>query len=50
MRMSRLFSQTLREVPAEAELPSHRLLLKGPAWCGRWRRGFTAICRWRGGC
>lgn len=28
MRMSRLFSQTLRDVPAEAELPSHQLLLK----------------------
>jgi prolyl-tRNA synthetase len=28
MRMSRLFSQTLRDVPAEAEIPSHRLLLK----------------------
>ncbi len=28
MRMSSLFSQTLREVPAEAEIPSHRLLLR----------------------
>jgi prolyl-tRNA synthetase len=28
MRMSRLFSQTLREVPAEVEIPSHQLLLK----------------------
>ena len=28
MRMSRLFSQTLRDVPAEVELPSHALLLK----------------------
>ena len=28
MRMSRLFSQTLRDVPGEAELPSHQLLLK----------------------
>jgi prolyl-tRNA synthetase len=28
MRMSQLFSQTLRDVPAEAELPSHRLLLR----------------------
>jgi prolyl-tRNA synthetase len=26
--MSRLFSQTLRDVPADAELPSHQLLLK----------------------
>jgi prolyl-tRNA synthetase len=26
--MSRLFSQTLREVPAEVEIPSHQLLLK----------------------
>jgi prolyl-tRNA synthetase len=28
MRMSRLFSQTLREAPAEAEVISHRLLLR----------------------
>ena len=28
MRMSRLFSQTLRETPAEAEIPSHQLLLR----------------------
>lgn len=28
MRMSRLFSQTLRESPAEAEVASHRLLLR----------------------
>ena len=28
MRMSRLFSQTLREAPAEAEVASHRLLLR----------------------
>ena len=29
MRASELFFPTLREVPAEAELPSHRLLLRG---------------------
>jgi prolyl-tRNA synthetase len=28
MRMSRLFSQTKREIPAEAEVPSHQLLLR----------------------
>lgn len=28
MRMSRLFSQTLRDVPAEVEIPSHMLSLK----------------------
>ena len=28
MRMSRLFSQTLREVPAEVEMPSHMLSLR----------------------
>ena len=28
MRMSRLFSQTLRDVPAEVEMPSHMLTLK----------------------
>ena len=28
MRMSRLFTQTLREPPSEAEVTSHRLLLR----------------------
>ena len=28
MRMSKLFSRTLREVPAEAEVPSHQLLVR----------------------
>src|SRR6266487_5939264 len=28
MRMSRLFSQTLRDVPADVEIPSHQLLLR----------------------
>ncbi len=28
MRMSQLFSQTLRETPSEAEIPSHQLLLR----------------------
>ncbi len=28
MKMSHLFSQTLREAPAEAEMPSHRLLIR----------------------
>lgn len=28
MRMSRMFGRTLREIPAEAELPSHQLLLR----------------------
>ena len=28
MRMSRLFSQTLRDVPAEADISSHQLLLR----------------------
>jgi prolyl-tRNA synthetase len=28
MRMSRLFSQTLRDVPADVEMPSHMLSLK----------------------
>lgn len=28
MRMSRLFSQTLRDAPAEAEIPSHQLLVR----------------------
>ena len=28
MRLSRLFSQTLREIPAEAEVSSHQLLVR----------------------
>jgi prolyl-tRNA synthetase len=28
MKMTRLFSQTLREAPADAEMPSHRLLVR----------------------
>ncbi|MCZ6678999.1 MAG: proline--tRNA ligase, partial [Candidatus Poribacteria bacterium] len=28
MRLSQLFSRTLREIPAEAEIPSHQLLLR----------------------
>ena len=28
MRMSKLFSQTLRDTPSEAEPPSHQLLLR----------------------
>jgi prolyl-tRNA synthetase len=28
MRLSRLFARTLREDPADAEVPSHRLLLR----------------------
>jgi prolyl-tRNA synthetase len=28
MRMSQLFSETLREVPADAEVASHQLLLR----------------------
>jgi len=29
MRMSKLFTQTLRDAPAEAEIPSHQLLTRG---------------------
>lgn len=29
MRMSHLFSQTKREIPADADIPSHQLLLRG---------------------
>ena len=28
MRMSKLFSQTLREAPADTEMPSHKLLVR----------------------
>jgi len=28
MRMSKLYMPTLREVPSEAEIPSHQLLLR----------------------
>ena len=35
MRMSQLFSQTLREAPADAEMSSHKLLV---------RAGFVQAC------
>lgn len=42
MRMSRLFSRTLREDPADAEIDSHRLLLRG----GYIRRVASGIYAW----
>ena len=44
MRMSRLFSQTLRDVPAEAEIPSHQLLLQA-GLVRPLAAAFIAICR-----
>src|SRR5918992_98277 len=42
LRMSRLFPRTLREDPAEAEVPSHRLLLRA----GYVRRVAAGIYAW----
>jgi prolyl-tRNA synthetase len=42
MRMSRLFLRTLREVPADAEVPSHQLLLRA----GYIRRVAPGIYSW----
>ncbi len=42
MRMSRLFLRTLREVPADAEVPSHQLLARG----GYVRRVAPGIYSW----
>lgn len=42
MRMSRLFSRTLREDPADADIDSHRLLLRG----GYIRRVASGIYAW----
>src|SRR3954451_18831791 len=42
MRMSRLFVRTLREDPADAELPSHRLLVRA----GYIRRVAPGIYTW----
>ena len=42
MRMSRLFLRTLREVPADAEVPSHRLLVRA----GYIRRAAPGIYSW----
>ena len=39
MRVSQMYAPTLREVPAEAEVVSHQLMLP---------EVFTAICRWHG--
>ena len=43
MRMSRLFSQTLRDVTADVEVVSHQLLLR-PALSARWPAASSAIC------
>ena len=42
MRMSRLFLRTLRDDPADAEVPSHRLLVRG----GYVRRVAPGIYSW----
>ena len=42
MRMSRLFAPTLREAPAEAEVPSHQLLLRA-AYMRKVMAGFYTL-------
>ena len=46
MRLSRLFSQTLREAPAEAEIASHQLLLRA-GFIRQLAAGIFATCPWR---
>jgi prolyl-tRNA synthetase len=47
--MSTLFVRTLRDDPADAELPSHRLLVRG-GFIRRARRVSTHGCRWATAC
>ena len=48
-RMSELFLRTLRDDPADAEVPSHKLL-SAPATSVRSAPGCTPGCRWACGC
>ena len=59
MRVSQMYAPTLREVPAEAEVVSHQLMLragfirKAAGCCAqvlsvKLPEVFTAICRWHG--
>ena len=48
MKMSNLYLPTLKETPAEAEVPSHQLMLRA----GMMRTltaGIYTICHWAGG-
>ena len=40
MKMSNMLMLTLREVPAEAEIESHKLMLRSE----RWLLGYITIC------
>ena len=50
MRYSKLFAPTLREVSAEVEMTSHRLLLRGGLYSPAFRRGLQLFCRSAGAC
>ena len=43
MRMTSGFIPTLRETPAEAEIPSHKLMLRA-GFCVRQPPGFILTC------
>ena len=47
MRVSQMYAPTLREVPAEAEVVSHQLMLRA-GFIRKLPEVFTAICRWHG--
>ena len=42
MKMSNMLMLTLREVPAEAEIESHKLMLRSGMM--RWLLGYITIC------
>ena len=50
LRMSTLFLRTLRDDPADAEVPSHRLLRAGRLHPPRRAGHLLASCRWATGC
>ena len=50
LRMSSLFVRTLRDDPADAEVPSHRLLRPGRLHPPQRARASTPGCRWACGC
>ena len=50
MRLSRSLLPTIKENPAEAQIASHRLMLRGGGWCGKSRPASTPGCRRAGAC
>lgn len=47
MKVSKMYAPTLREVPSEAEIPSHQLLLRA-GFMRKSTNGMYSYCRWLG--